>query len=1347
MKIRNALAWFIFIVVLLVPPGAVSLARADQDAVENTVPALDNPTYQSPSPLAILDIPDKSSVTDDFSSDSGNWFYDGNWQLVGGVLRVAGNRQGVGRYARYEQELTDATVQVDVRRVSGNSDGLVHAHGLRVRCDSSLSNGVFFYLVTDGRYCIYQRVNGTTSVVVDWTKSSAVNTGYGAWNTLKVEMQGAAYSFYINGQLAHTMNDASLASGKPLLYAYDSSTSIDPTPTVEFDNFSVTDGAAQDTVTSYNGWWWESGKPGSAISMEIQGDKLFLAWYAYAATGTPWWYVASCDKQSDGSFSGNLMEYRGWPLGGTPFAATSSQVGTASVSFASYTSGVLAWKLGAVGGSLALSRWMSEFFPGVEDPQGISGWWYDPSYPNMGLFFESHGNTFYAAWFHYRDDGTPRWWTLSAGSGGFPAGDMDCAGTLYEWKNGQIFGGAYLLPTSTAGHAATLAFSSATKATLSVAGITYNLERFRFGSGSTGIWESTGTVTPSTGASITGQDGSQVTFPSGFASSSVDVSWSLTTECDGASDGDYKTVSGSYNLKLSNEDAVTKAATITLPLDTDALPSTDAGQIKANMVVEYLDPDTGLWKTFEQIAAYDASSTSVSVSVPVPQLVGGNALAAARRSGRLPEKEWWKPIDWDVNGLSARIRYRMGNASGQYDGPGSGARLKYYPPTPANDNSILDNTAWAEKSFVTDPYKASSPYNYINDLAEAYHLIEERLDAVRDFDGNAILDAPTMYLVYVLDIGEDNGQSPLGGPILLSNKQITNWLDMRSTAAHEYVHLLQGTNLGYGTLESFGDRWFIEAMAQYYSALCLGTTDATALNKHFTDGASTLYYLSEPITYDDTSSFYSLGHFLYWLANKQYDEAFVADLVSKRPTNNSLSNMMTLVTAEGDTLVNVYAEYVEWLLTDPDDANESIATASIKVDMFKHNLQRKALYGDATNYYDVDTEQSVAGLLSRSSPYKLLKKSISPMATTYVNFKAQKNDPDGLLVVRDLGSSSGSWKSWLLASDAYNMLATSDYDAAKQMDEGKAFPWSAPMTLDSFGGDTASYHGVENVIINKASPDAWLSSTAWVEYYVLFRPTIELVEAGKITWGTAGVAKNKGIPAERIEGYDVYTKEGTKLNSTPIVPTTDYSSSFSDSSILAGDTSDDYVVVLVDTLGNQWPTPPESSDVPDVIANATYIVFDASYILFGVNRSLDGKPPVVMWDPHKAIFKLPTVSISGHTVSLSQQTTSYGNTTTKSATITFSSDWKTVTAYSEQGTSTSTGYNTTWSCSVSSSTMAESATTPGLFTLPTSAYTAVKFTYYATETSSNGVYTYQTNGESTLVNGSNNAATLSFGKW
>ena len=49
-------------------------------------------------------------------------------------------------------------------------------------------------------------------------------------------------------------------------------------------------------TSDYTGWWYNDLKPGTGISIELQGETLLLAWYVFDEAGKPVWYTVIANQ-------------------------------------------------------------------------------------------------------------------------------------------------------------------------------------------------------------------------------------------------------------------------------------------------------------------------------------------------------------------------------------------------------------------------------------------------------------------------------------------------------------------------------------------------------------------------------------------------------------------------------------------------------------------------------------------------------------------------------------------------------------------------------------------------------------------------------------------------------------------------------------------------------------------------------------------------------------------------------------------------------------------------------------------------------------------------------------------
>ena len=173
----------------------------------------------------------------------------------------------------------------------------------------------------------------------------------------------------------------------------------------------------------YDGWWYVSGEDGTGVSIEIQGNVLFMAWYTYSESGLPIWHIAGGPMSSPTQFSGAFRLATGTPLGSLASWSAPSYTddGTVQITFTSANQATLGWTGvgGTYSGSKTITKFMQDFSAGCLDSRDITGWWYDPNYDGMGFFIEPREGNLFMAWYHYRDDTTSRWWSSF---GTFPSG-------------------------------------------------------------------------------------------------------------------------------------------------------------------------------------------------------------------------------------------------------------------------------------------------------------------------------------------------------------------------------------------------------------------------------------------------------------------------------------------------------------------------------------------------------------------------------------------------------------------------------------------------------------------------------------------------------------------------------------------------------------------------------------------------------------------------------------------------------------------------------------------------------------------------------------------------------------
>jgi hypothetical protein len=108
-------------------------------------------------------------------------------------------------------DLTDARVEA-VIKVEKFSDE-TNRTGLWLRYQDA-ENFMAFFIRNNGTYYVGRYQDNQYNDLVPYTGSTAINTGDGAVNTMRVDMQGSRYDFYVNGVFLTSVDDPAWASGR-----------------------------------------------------------------------------------------------------------------------------------------------------------------------------------------------------------------------------------------------------------------------------------------------------------------------------------------------------------------------------------------------------------------------------------------------------------------------------------------------------------------------------------------------------------------------------------------------------------------------------------------------------------------------------------------------------------------------------------------------------------------------------------------------------------------------------------------------------------------------------------------------------------------------------------------------------------------------------------------------------------------------------------------------------------------------------------------------------------------------------------------------------------------------------
>ena len=224
-----------------------------------------------------------------------------------------------------------------------------------------------------------------------------------------------------------------------------------------------------------SGWWWNASESGRGYSLEIQGNRLFMAAYMYTADGRAVWYVTAGTLNQDGSFQGDVVEYAGGQTLSGAFkpAQVKGAVTSVQLSCSTPASCTLNW----AGRSVAITRFAYDnAAKSASAPQ--SGWWWNADESGRGFFLEVQGNSVFIAGYMYDVMGNAIWYIAS---GALPAQQLNASWA--EYANGQTLTSGYQVAElkSSAVGSLRLVFSDGQTAVMTMPdGRNVNLTRFAF---------------------------------------------------------------------------------------------------------------------------------------------------------------------------------------------------------------------------------------------------------------------------------------------------------------------------------------------------------------------------------------------------------------------------------------------------------------------------------------------------------------------------------------------------------------------------------------------------------------------------------------------------------------------------------------------------------------------------------------------------------------------------------------------------------------------------------------------------------------------------------------------------
>lgn len=192
-------------------------------------------------------------------------------------------------------------------------------------------------------------------------------------------------------------------------------------------------------------WWAGAVENGWGMSVVQHRDMLFSVIYAYDASGKPIWYVMPGGAWNDSktAFTGAVYVPKGTPYSAYDAAGfvINAPVGSATITFASASKGILDYTIDGVSGRKTIAR---QLFGPADDGAPLKGlgdmWWGGEQQNGWGIALLQQYKSLFGVWFTYDAAGAPTWFVMPAG--GWAAPDA-YEGRLYRTTGSPWLGHAY----------------------------------------------------------------------------------------------------------------------------------------------------------------------------------------------------------------------------------------------------------------------------------------------------------------------------------------------------------------------------------------------------------------------------------------------------------------------------------------------------------------------------------------------------------------------------------------------------------------------------------------------------------------------------------------------------------------------------------------------------------------------------------------------------------------------------------------------------------------------------------------------------------------------------------------
>ena len=227
-----------------------------------------------------------------------------------------------------------------------------------------------------------------------------------------------------------------------------------------FNNTAPDVAAAGDADNRLSGWYLDNSAPGTGWAIEVANGRAFIAAFVYADNGLPTWVVGSgspCPGRPNVMCVG-LDEYVGGQtlVGAHREHRINRRVVDAELSFSSGYPATAQVRMGNVVRNMQRYVFTTDGLSNAPASPGttIPGWYVNAAALGTGVFVERQNDRIFAAYFYYRDDGSPTWsivtgrnWLPDASTGGHISNALDFQG----FQGGQTLTGPFRSNTEVPG--------------------------------------------------------------------------------------------------------------------------------------------------------------------------------------------------------------------------------------------------------------------------------------------------------------------------------------------------------------------------------------------------------------------------------------------------------------------------------------------------------------------------------------------------------------------------------------------------------------------------------------------------------------------------------------------------------------------------------------------------------------------------------------------------------------------------------------------------------------------------------------------------------------------------------